>query len=117
MIKWLKWFFGGHREMLKTLKDQQELIEKLNTKEVFTVLQPPRTEHALEDAAELSQIADSRALKWIFYEMELATVGKIKKHSDIETLSFCRGALAMIDLIHGRLQEISVNYKATKVHE
>ena len=101
MIEWLKLLFTGRNNLIDTIREQQALLNELkDKKDIFTVITPIKESNAEEYYAVLSQLYDSQAFKWILFDMERATMNVIKESTDIETLSFCRGELAIIDIIH-----------------
>ena len=112
MIKWLKWFFTGHKDLLETVKKQQEIINELQKKEVFTVITPPREDNQEEYAVALASLYENRAFKWILWKIQHAAVEKIKCANEREVFDFCKGQLAAVDIIHSEMYEIASAYKA-----
>lgn len=116
IINWFKSLFVRENKYKKIAEDLKTLVDDLHLelkakkeKEVFTFICPPSEENTQQYLSALASFYGNPHSKWFLYQLEHAMVVKFK-HPETPP-EFCRGALAMIDMIYDGLANASEEIK------
>ena len=104
IVNWIT----GRNKYLAQIEKQEKLIDELSKRpEIYTFLRPVKPEESEQYAAFISQVWNDRLFKWFLNDIERAIIMKFKTG---ENADFCRGQLAIIEIMTQKMSEISDSY-------
>jgi hypothetical protein len=116
IINWFKSLFVRENKYKKIAEDLKIIVDDLHLelkakkeKEIFTFICPPGDDDIQQYLSVLSSFYSNPHSKWFLYQLERSMVSKFKQPDT--PAEFCRGALAMIDMIYDGLANASEEIK------